>query len=71
MSKQIDNREELASQIATAFKEIEQIKLYQHVCSQHDYTVIKQAFDDTMKVPSDKIKKSRSALFFYLLKKNV
>ena len=71
MSKQIDKREELATKIATAFKEIEQIKLYQHVCSQHDDNLIQKAFDDTMKVPSDKIKKSRSALFFYLLKKDV
>ncbi len=71
MPKETEKRDELAGEIAVAFREEEQIKLYQHVCSQHDYTAIKKAFDDTMKVPSDRIKKSRSALFFYLLKKNV
>ena len=71
MSKQIYKRDEMASKIAEAFEEVKQIKLYKHVCSQHDYGTIKEAFDDTMKVPSGKIKKSRSALFFYLLKKNV
>lgn len=62
--------EELANEIAKEFREEEQVNLYQHICQQYDDAVVRSAFADAMKVPSEKIKKSRSALFFYLLKTN-
>ncbi len=69
MSKQKQKKERLALKIAKLFKEKEKIKLYLYVVNHYKESAIDKALEDTMKVENDKIKKSRSALFFHLLKK--
>ncbi len=70
MSKQKQKMEELAKEIAITFKDEKNINLYQRVCHEYDESIVHRAFQDTKKVPSDRIKKSRPALFLFLLKKN-
>ncbi len=69
MSKQKQKKERLALKIAKLFKEKEKIKLYLYVVNHYKESAIDKAFEETMKVPNIEIKKSRSALFFHLLKK--
>ncbi len=69
MSKQKQKKERLAHKIAKLFNENEKIKLYLYVVNHYKESAIDKALVDTMKVPNIEIKKSRSALFFNLLKK--
>ncbi|MEZ5358866.1 MAG: hypothetical protein R3F48_08535 [Candidatus Zixiibacteriota bacterium] len=69
MSKEKDKKEQLARKIAKLFKEEDSIKLYEYTVNHYKESAINKALDETMKVPNDRIKKSRSALFFHLLKK--
>jgi len=59
----------LALKIARAFNEESKLPLYRVLCENFNDQVVKKAFDDVMNVPEEKIKKSRAALFAYLLKK--
>jgi hypothetical protein len=63
------SKEDLANEIAKDFKEEERIELFQQVFQRHDESTIQRAYEDVKKVPISKIKKSQSALFFYLLNK--
>ena len=62
-------KENMAHKIAKLFKEEKDIKLYLYVVNHYKESAIHRAFEETMKVPNKEIKKTRSALFFYLLKK--
>jgi len=62
-------KDDLAKEIAKYFKEEERIELFQQVFKRHDETIIQLAFEEVKKVPIGKIKKSQSALFFFLLNK--
>lgn len=62
-------KESLANEIAKDFKEEERIELFQQVFQRHDESTIQRAYEEVKKVPISKIKKSQSALFFYLLNK--
>jgi len=63
------SKDELAKEIANAFKEKHRLTLYQYIFQGYDESVIRKAYEEAKKVPEDRIKKSRSALFFYLLYK--
>lgn len=62
-------KDDLAMEIAKTFKEEHRTDLYRYIFQKHDESTIRRAFEETMKVPDSKIKKSKSALFFYLLNK--
>jgi len=62
-------KSDLAKEIAKYFKEEERIELFQQVFKRHDEMMIQLAFEEVKKVPIGKIKKSQSALFFFLLNK--
>ncbi len=62
-------KESLANEIAKEFKEEERIELFQQVFLRHNESIIRRAYEEVKKVPIGKIKKSQSALFFYLLNK--
>jgi hypothetical protein len=61
--------EHLAVMIAAAFNDEEKIGLYVVYCKKHSHEVIQRAFAEAQNFPEEKIKKSRVALFFYLLKR--
>ena len=62
-------KDDLAMEIAKTFKEEHRTDLYRYIFQKHDESTIRRAFEETIKVPDSKIKKSKSALFFYLLNK--
>ncbi len=64
------SKDDLAMAIAKAFQEESRIDLYRHVFQKHDVPTIRKTFEKVNKVPVGKIKKSKSALFFFLLNKN-
>jgi hypothetical protein len=63
------SKDELATEIAKAFQEERRTDLYRYIFQKHDQATIIKAFDEVTKLPASKIKKSKSALFFYLLNK--
>jgi hypothetical protein len=62
-------KDDLAIEIAKVFQEEERTDQYRYIFQKHDEATIIRAFDEVTKLPASKIKKSRSALFFYLLNK--
>lgn len=66
-----DKKKVLAREIAIAFKEENKVELYEYIFEKYDISRIQKVYDQVKLVPDDKIKKSRSALFFYLLYKYV
>ena len=63
------SKDDLAMEIAKTFQEEHRTELYRFICQKHDESTIRKAFEETTKVPVSKIKKSKSALFFFLLNK--
>ena len=63
------SKDDLATEIAKTFQEEHRIELYRYVFQKHDESTIRKAFEEASKVPVSKIKKSKSALFFFLLNK--
>jgi hypothetical protein len=61
-------REHLAFMIADAFNDLGQIKLYVNYCKKHPLNIVYRAFSEAKNFPEERIKKSRAAIFFYLLK---
>jgi|SRR5581483_7405533 len=61
-------RDHLAFMIADAFNDLGQIKLYVTYCKKHPLMIIERAFAEAKAYPEARIKKSRAAIFFYLLK---
>jgi len=61
--------DDLATEIARTFQEEHRTELYRYIFQKHDDAVIRKAFEEVKKVPVAKIKKTQSALFFYLLNK--
>lgn len=69
MTNQQSIKKDLAIEITNEFKEPEKVVLYETLLEKYEEKTIRQAFEDTKKVPLNKIKKSQSALFLFLLKK--
>ncbi|MEW6410920.1 MAG: hypothetical protein AB1483_00445 [Candidatus Zixiibacteriota bacterium] len=65
----ITPRGDLAEEIAKTFQEQHRVELYRYIVEKHDEGIVRKAFEEVIKMPPEKIKKSRSALFFFLLNK--
>ena len=63
------SKDDLAVEIAKSFQEEQRTDLYRYIFQKHEEATIIRAFDEVTKLPASKIKKSKSALFFYLLNK--
>lgn len=61
-------REYLAYMIAETFNDVDQIKLYTNYCKKYPLMLIQRAFAEAKSFPEERIKKSRAAIFFYLIK---
>ncbi len=59
----------LAFDIAKAFKDEIRLSLYRQICSAHNRNVIYRAFGECMETPEHKIRRTRRALFIYLIHK--
>jgi hypothetical protein len=58
----------LARRIATAFHDTDCLRQYQICCRKYPAAVVQKAFQDARSFPPAQIKKSRAAIFFYLVK---
>ena len=57
----------IALEICQAFKDEKNLPLYLSYVKKYDFEIIKKAFKEAMKPPANKIKKTRGALFNYLV----
>lgn len=67
-SRAITKRKHLAYMIAESFNDLGQLKLYINYCKKYPLNIIYRAFSEAKNFPEEKIKKSRAAIFFYLIK---
>lgn len=57
----------VVSMIAEAFKDGARLAMYVRLCKKHGIPLVLRAFAETKATPQESIKKSRLALFRYLL----
>jgi len=62
-------QQRLAQRIAKEFEDEGNLGYYEDLCERYPEHLINRAFSEVQRVPQSKIKKSRGALFTYLLKK--
>jgi hypothetical protein len=58
----------LARHIAQTFHDLDCLRSYIVCCGKYSPAIVQRAFKDAQSVPQARIKKSRAALFFYLVK---
>ena len=61
----------LAVDIATEFNDLKSLPLYISYCKKYPEPLIRRVFEKVKETPLHKIKKSRGALFNYLIQKHV
>lgn len=61
-------REYLAQSIAHTFGDSDREHLYLQSCKKYSLSLVYRAFAEAKSYPPERIRKSRAALFFYLLK---
>jgi|GEM_PF-1668912 len=64
-----DRKDLLALDIAKAFQDEHHLPMFRHFCQTLDEQVVRRAFSETLQTPEKDIKKSRTALFIYLIRK--
>ena len=69
MSQHLTHQNELANQLAQDLGEPEEIGLYRVLVKRYSEDLIHRALEETLKIPMEKIRKSRGAVFLFLLKK--
>lgn len=62
-------REYLALMIAKAFHDEAQVTLYLQYCQKYPLAIVYRAFAEAKAVPEAEVRKSRAAIFFYLIKR--
>jgi hypothetical protein len=60
--------EALAFEIAHMFGELEDLDKFAIYCCKYPRWIIKKAYQNAKTIPPERIKKSRGAVFFYLVK---
>lgn len=58
----------LALEIARAFSDEVRLPFYRQVCTAHSNGLVYRAYREALAMPSHQIKKSRRALFIYLIR---
>ncbi len=65
-----NEREELALEVAKTLHEEHRLPVYLELCRTNNIEVIRRSLEEVKRVPESKIRKSKAALFTYLLKKH-
>lgn len=60
----------LAHEIANAFGDLAKLPYYRHICQKFGHEFVYRVFREVMAYPSEKIRKSRRALFHHIINKN-
>ena len=63
------NTDKLALEIAQSFNDEKHLPMYRFFIEKYGAELVKDAFKKVDSIPSEKIKKSKVALFIYLLRK--
>ena len=58
----------LALEIAQTFGDEQRLSFYRQICAAHDRSLVYRAFRETMAIPADQVKKSRLAIFLFILR---
>lgn len=61
--------DELGQAIAEEFEDTENLPIYKLYCRNFPEAVVRRAFNAALTVPPERVKRSRLALFIYLIKK--
>lgn len=61
-------QEYMTQLIARTFNDEGKLQLYRTYCKKYSLNLIERAFAEARSYPTDRIKKSRAAIFFYLIK---
>jgi hypothetical protein len=62
-------RELLAFDIANALGDADHLGLYLTYCKKYAVHILERAYGEARSIPAERIKKTRAALFFYLVKR--
>lgn len=68
-SHSTNQQEELARRIARGLGEEDSLPIFRAIVKRHPDSIIRRAYEETLAVPPQKIRKSRGAIFNYLVKK--
>lgn len=60
----------LARMIAIKLNDWANLNEYELLCLNTDHSILKRSIEETSRVPKDKIKKSKKALFYFLVNKH-
>ena len=66
----IINENQLASELADALKDKESLQSYILLCQKYSEPFLRKILNKVVNIPEDKIRKSRGALFTFLVKQN-
>lgn len=61
-------QEYMAQLIARTFNDEGMLQLYRTYCRKYSLNIVERAFAEARTYPEERIKKSRAAIFFYLIK---
>lgn len=62
-------REHFAHTMAQTFNDSERVNLYLNCCKRYPLSLVYRAYAEAKSIPLDQVRKSRAAIFFYLIKK--
>ena len=62
-------REHFAHTIAQEFNDSGQVRLYLQYCRKYPLSLVYRAYAEARSVPPERVRKSRAAIFFYLVKR--
>ena len=63
-----NKREEFAQAIAESFNDQEHLSRYQQACKKYPMAILYRAYSEARSIPAQQVRKSRAAIFFYLIK---
>ncbi len=64
-----NNQELLAHTISETFNDQEHLSLYLNCCKKYPLNILYRAYAEAKAVPPERVRKSRAAIFFYLIKR--
>lgn len=67
----LSEEKKFAQEIALSLNDPESLPLYKLYVQKYPESLLREILDEVLQVPIERIKKSRGALFTYLLKKHV
>ena len=64
-----NKREQFAQAIAESFTDQQHLSRYQQACKKYPLAILYRAYAEARSIPKEQVRKSRAAIFFYLIKR--